>query len=245
MKLSAPVHILKSRAKELKRSRSITMTEALDEIAQTEGFSSWSLLQAKVRDSIPKKREDILGYLNPGDMMLIASRPGLGKTTFALQILLQAAKENRKCFFFTLEYSHKDVASKVANLDESIGEKHPNLSFDFSDEISSEYVIEQTRSKITEGSLIAIDYLQLLDQKRTNLELQNQVESLKRFANQEKCIVIFISQLDRAFEEKDKARPDLEDVRLPNPLDLSLFNKTMFLHNGKKVFVSPSQFEIS
>ena len=40
MKLSAPVYKLKKQAKELKRSKSITMTEALDRVAKDEGFSS-------------------------------------------------------------------------------------------------------------------------------------------------------------------------------------------------------------
>jgi hypothetical protein len=40
MKLTAPLHVLKGKAKELKRSQAITMTEALDQIAKVEGFSS-------------------------------------------------------------------------------------------------------------------------------------------------------------------------------------------------------------
>ena len=112
------------------------MTEALDEIAKTEGFSSWSLLLAKSKELIPKTQEDILNYLNPGDLMLIGARPGLGKTTFTLQILLQAVKEKRQCYFFSLEYSRRDLAAKLADLDESIGQNNPFIHFDFSDEIS-------------------------------------------------------------------------------------------------------------
>src|SRR5688572_17468392 len=105
MKLSAPIYVLKSQAKNLKRAKSITMTEALDEIAQREGYSSWSLLQSKAKKELfPKTCEEILEYLNPGDLMLIGSRPGLGKTTFTLKILVQAVNEGRRCFFFTLEY---------------------------------------------------------------------------------------------------------------------------------------------
>jgi replicative DNA helicase len=244
MKLSAPVHKLKSKAKELKKAKSIAMTEALNEVAKAEGYSSWSLLQSKAKDIFPKKSEEILDYLNPGDLMLIGSRPGLGKTTFTLQILLQAIQEKRKCFFFSLEYTHKDVASKIANLDETISQNNPYLTFDFSDAISAEYVIQQTKDQIEEGSLIAIDYLQLLDQQRSKPELQDQIEELKTYAKEKECIIVFISQVDRAFEETDKDRPSLDDERLPNPVDLGLFNKSMFLHNGKKIFNSPVSFEI-
>jgi len=244
MKLSAPIHVLKSKAKDLKKSKSITMAEALKEVAKSEGYSSWSLLQSKAKDMFPKTSEEILGYLNPGDLMLIGSRPGLGKTTFTLQLLLQAVKEKRRCYFFSLEVTHKDVASKVADLDENIGQNNPFLKFDFSDEISSQHIKEQTNDGLVEGSIIAVDYLQLLDQQRTKPELQVQVKELKEFAKKKGCIIIFISQLDRSFESKDKDRPGLEDVRLPNPVDLRLFNKTMFLHNGKKIFTSPASFEL-
>src|SRR5689334_1363306 len=111
MKLSAPIFVLKSQAKELKRHKQITMVEALNQIAQREGFASWSLLQSKTKDLIPKTREEVLGYLNPGDLFLIASRPGLGKTTFALQILIQAFHEHRTCCYFSLESHKRDVAA--------------------------------------------------------------------------------------------------------------------------------------
>src|SRR4051812_24562923 len=122
MKLSAPIYVLKSQAKELKRTKQIKMVEALDQIAQREGFSSWSLLQSKAKDLHPKIREEILGYLNPGDLFLIASRPGLGKTTFALQLLVQAFHENKTCCFFSLESSKRDVAARIADLDKTLGE---------------------------------------------------------------------------------------------------------------------------
>ena len=92
MKLSAPIYVLKSQAKELKRTKQITMVEALNQIAQREGFSSWSLLQSKAKDLYPRVREDILGYLNPGDLFLIASRPGLGKTTLADSLPLRTIR---------------------------------------------------------------------------------------------------------------------------------------------------------
>lgn len=62
-KLSAPIFVLKSQAKEMKRTQSISMTEALNLIAQRESYLSWSLLQSKARDLVPKTREEILGYL--------------------------------------------------------------------------------------------------------------------------------------------------------------------------------------
>lgn len=244
MKLSAPIHILKSKAKSLKRTQNLTLTEALDIVAKEEGFSSWSLLMAKSENIFPKSREEILAYLNPCDLLLIGARPGQGKTTFTLQILLQAIGENRSCYFFSLEYTRKDVAAKLASIEPNMGEWNSLLSFDFSDEISATYIIEKLKGKELRGSLIGIDYLQLLDQKRSHPELQIQIEDLKKFAKETGCIFIFISQIDRTFEATGRSRPTLEDIRLPNPVDLKLFDKKMFLHNGKKIFTSPTSFEI-
>jgi replicative DNA helicase len=233
MKLTAPVHVLKGKAKELKRSQAITMIEALDQVAKAEGFNSWSLLQSKVKAFTPQTKEDLLDYLHPGDLLLIGARPGLGKTTLTLQLLLQAIKEGRLCFFFSLEYTQKMLSARLAELDKEFEPNEPLLKLDLSDEISSDYIMSITKDTVTEGSLIAVDYLQLLDQNRNKPPLQKQVEDLKAYAKEKRCIVIFISQIDRTFDEEERIKPSMEDVRLPNPLDLALFNKSIFVQNSQ------------
>ena len=71
MKLSAPIHVLKSQAKSLKKVELITMTEALNKIATQEGFSSWSLLQSKRDSVLPNSYDEVL------DKKLVQS-PGAG-----------------------------------------------------------------------------------------------------------------------------------------------------------------------
>ncbi len=233
MKLTAPVYVLKRRARELKRLTTVTLAEALDQIARVEGYHSWSLLQSKMKAFVPKTTEDILEYLNPGDLVLVGARPGLGKTTLTLQLLSQAIGQGRLCFFFSLEYTHSDVVAKLSQLDATFEQLEESLKLDFSDEISSDYVIDKTSGMVTEGSLIAIDYLQLLDQQRNKPSLQMQVEDLKKYAKETKSIFIFISQIDRTFDQQKEVRPSLADVRLPNPLDLGLFNKSIFVQDGQ------------
>jgi hypothetical protein len=44
--------------------------------------------------------------------------------------------------------------------------------------------------------------------------------------------VIFLSQIDRSYDPANKPCPDIKDLRLPNPLDVGVFSKTCFLHEG-------------
>lgn len=236
MKLSAPLHVLKQRAKENKRAQSTPLNAALNDIAKAEGFASWSLLQSKAKNYIPKTAEDILDYLNPGDLLLIGARPGLGKTTLALELLLRGRKQDRACFFFSFEYTHAEIERKLSSLDGDFAVGDPRLSLDFSDDICADYILRETAGQVEEGSLIAIDYLQLLDQQRQKPSLQSQVETLKEYAKSTRCIVIFISQIDRRFDQSTGQAPGPGDIRLPNPLDLGLFNKKIFVQ-GDEVFL--------
>ena len=59
-----------------------------------------------------------------------------------------------------------------------------------------------------------------------------QVRALRHFARERGLILVFLSQIDRSYDPTRKPLPDIDDVRLPNPLDLSLFDQTCFLNRG-------------
>ncbi len=105
------------------------------------------------------------------------------------------------------------------------------FEFDGSDAISADYVIAALASA-PRGTLVVIDYLQLLDQKRDRPDLMIQVQALKTFAFERGLILIVLSQIDRSYDFGAKPYPGIEDVRLTNPLDLTHFNKTCFLNDG-------------
>jgi len=234
MKLSAPIHVLKSQAKRIKRAESLTMTEALNQVANKEGFSSWSLLQSKSEEIYPTSYDEILSFFNGGDLILIGARPSYGKTSFTIGLFVQAIQEKRaKSYYFTLAETHKDVAGRIAIYDEMIGQNNEVFELNYSNNISAEYIINKVRPSIREKSVIVIDYLQLLDEKRVNPALQDQVKMLQDFAKESKCIIIFLSQVNREIEYKNVRRPTVEDIRLPNPLDTKLFNKMIFLYREK------------
>jgi len=230
MKLSAPVYRLKRKAKELARKDDIPLHLALDRIAVGEGLGAWSLLAAKSADTL--SAEGLLARLEPGDLLLIGARPGHGKTLLSLQLAVEAMKAERRAAFFTLEYTAKDVLGRFRALGVEPAQFEALFCFDDSDEISADHIM-QVLEEAPPGTLAIVDYLQLLDQKRGNPELAVQIRALKAFAREKGVILAFISQIDRSYDPATKTCPDLRDIRLPNPLDLSLFSKACFLNRGE------------
>lgn len=232
MKLSAPIHHLKRRAKLLHRREQIPLHAALDRIAAAEGYRSWGLLAA--RQPFTSAAAALWRQLAPGDLALIASRPGQGKTLVGLALAVEAARAGCRGAFFSLEYTGKDVAARLQSLgfdrDELAG-----FDVDCSDTISAGHVIA-AMAGAPSGTLVVIDYLQLLDQRRDNPELSLQVRELKSFAAARGAIIVLISQVDRAYDPVAKPFPDSADIRLPNPVDLRLFDRMCFLNAGEASF---------
>ncbi|MCP4560210.1 MAG: AAA family ATPase [Bosea sp.] len=233
MKLSAPVYRLKRKAKELARKDDIPLHLALDRVAVGEGFGAWSLLAAKSAETL--SAEGLLARLEPGDLLLIGARPGHGKTLLSLQLAVEAMKAGRRAVFFTLEYTARDVLRRFRALGVDPAQFEALFSFDDSEAISADHIM-QALAEAPRGTLAIVDYLQLLDQKRGNPELGAQISALKAFAQEKGVILAFISQIDRSYDPAAKPCPDLDDVRLPNPFDLSLFSKSCFLNEGEVRF---------
>ncbi len=233
MHLSAPIFQLKRQAKQLSRDHDIPLHAALDRIARQEGFSSWSLLAAHI-PRVPSDRpaSALLDQLRSGDLVLLGARPGHGKTMMGLELISDAVKAGRRGVFFTLEFNAQEAFERFQSVAGNLKSKPENIKIDASDSISADYVIERL-SAVPRGTIAVIDYLQIMDQRRVEPDLSKQVAALKAFAAQSGVIIVFISQIDRAYELSTKPIPELADVRLPNPLDLALFDKACFLNNGQ------------
>lgn len=236
MKLTRPIFRLKRDARIASRTHGIPLHSALDRVAAEEGYKSWSLLAAAHAPARPE--EHLHSHLKPGDLVLIGGRPGQGKTMAALNLAARAVATGNESVFFTLEYSAQDVSERLKRIGmPPQGERFFHV--DCSDDICADYVADRLRMA-RRGTLAVVDYLQILDQRRDTQPLDRQVRSLKELARRKGLILAFVSQIDRSFDASNRSCPDLRDVRLPNPLDLSLFDRAVFVHGSEVKMQRPS-----
>lgn len=235
MKLSAPIFKLKRQAKLLSRSAGIPLSAALDRIAKGQGFPRWSLLSRHEASKSPAIQ--IMERLHPGDMLLLAARPEQGKTLLGLDLIVKAIVAGRTGAFFTLEYTTTDVLRQFRAIGADPNAFGDACALFTSDSICAGYVTDHLQTA-QQGTLVVIDYLQLLDQQRQNPDLAAQIATLKSFAETKGVIIVILSQIDRSFDPSAKEMPDVGDIRLPNPLDLSLFSQTCFLNDGNIKFAA-------
>lgn len=226
MKLSSPIFKLKRQARLLARRDGIPLHKALDQIAVAEGFRSWSHLAAA--QPAPNPAQRILTDISPGDLYLIGARPGQGKTLLGLELAARAAEIDRRGYFFTLDFNEADVEGCYRTL----GLDPQAVIVDTSDDISALYIVDKIAGK-SHDALIVVDYLQLLDQKRSHPDLSEQIEMLQVHGISTGAVVFMIFQIDRRFDGSDKVMPDITDIRLPNPLDLSMFDRACFINSGE------------
>lgn len=233
MKLSVPIFKLKRQAKILSREKNIPLHMALNMVARIQGFKAWDYLSAF--EAKQNHTRQISKQLNDCDLMLLAARPGHGKTILAIQLLLTAINSGKQGFFFSLDYNELDIWTQIQKLNVDPNQLSDRLYVDTSDDINAQYIsncLEQDSS----NAFVIIDYMQLLDQKRQNPALDLQINQLSELAKKSGATIIMLSQIHRDFELSAKIIPELNDLKLPNQVNLNNFSKTCFLHNGQIEF---------
>ena len=178
--------------------------------------------------------------LNKTDLILLAARPGMGKTAFALNIASHAAvKQHKRVAFFSLEMSKEQLASRLLSTLGAIESQKIKTGKMSEDEwsrlipagdilSSSEMYLDDTPSitvpamkaklrRLKGVELVVIDYLQLLQSGR---RIENRVQevseitrNLKILAKELNVPVITLSQLSRESEKRADHRPQLSDMR--------------------------------
>ena len=181
--------------------------------------------------------------LNKSDLLLIAARPAMGKTSFALNIGLNVAKKYRSTVaFFSLEMSREQLAMRLLS-SESFVDSQKMATGKLSEEEWSKLclasaALSQTDIRVDDNpaitvaemnaklrrvdnlGLVIIDYLQLMNSSGYGKGSENRVQavgeisrSLKIMAKELNVPVICLSQLSRAVESRTDKRPIMSDLR--------------------------------
>lgn len=187
--------------------------------------------------------DSTISGLNKSDLIIIAARPGMGKTSFALNIAQNVANkfyyanDDRQIVIFSLEMSADQLASRMLSSMAEVDSKNlrsgVNINFeklaDAAGELSkyriyiddsSATTVQQMKAKLRRldnVGLVIIDYLQLMgsNQKTDNrvLIISEITRQMKILAKELNIPVILLSQLSRATESRTDKRPMLSDLR--------------------------------
>lgn len=226
----APLFILKAQATRLARAERLPRHVALDRIAALHGFPRWSLLAERAREARPVSQ--VLADTEPGRLVLIAGRPQQGKTMLGMRLAFEAARRVGRSAVFSLDAPAEELRTCYTRAGGSAEVWERQLHLDTADDTTAARIAERAEG-VGRGGVVLVDYLQLLDQRRTAPEVEDQVRDLRSFARARGAIVAVLSQIDRRFLATGRELPGLDDVRLPNPLDLGLFDRAVFLHGGR------------
>ena len=230
---------------DIRRRKDMQGLQRINEII-IQTFDRLDMLNSEDRDSVRgiptgiKDLDNTITGLNRSDLILLAARPGMGKTSFALNIARNVAvQENKKVAFFSLEMTKEQLTSRLLSTEAMVGGvklRTGKLSEDEwirliegGDVLSKSQIyfddtpgitVPEMKAKLRrlkDVDLVVIDYLQLMSGgKRIDNRVQEISEitrNLKIMAKEINVPVITLSQLSRASEQRAEHRPMLSDLR--------------------------------
>ncbi len=216
--------------------------------------------------------DKITNGLQNSDLILLAARPGVGKTSFSMNILVHAATElGKKCAIFSLEMSKEQLMQRAicslakvsmgkALKGEMDGEEwkriwaaskkleQSGLYIDDSSMTTPADLLSKCRRlKMQEGlDLIMVDYIQLMTsakkQDNRQLEISDISRTLKIAAKELNVPIIVLSQLSRAVESRQDHRPLLSDLRDSGAIEQDA-DIVLFIYNPEKYNDVPQEDE--
>ena len=199
-----------------------------------------------------------LGFL-PGQLVVVAARPAMGKSAFALNLLTNAAlKSNKSVVYFSLEMGKEELVNRILAA-EAMVDSNKIRSGKLEDEdwislTNASGVLSEAKIILDDSAgfspielrarcrklkmehdigLVVIDYLQLMDASKSNASRQADISeisrSLKVLAREIGVPIIALSQLSRAPEQRPDHRPMLSDLRESGSIEQDA-DMVMFLY---------------
>lgn len=181
--------------------------------------------------------------LQRSDLVIVAARPAMGKTAFALNVAQQAAIKGRaSVLIFSMEMSKEQLGQRLLSMESRVEMQklktgdlnrkdwddinialdilsEANIFIDDTPGISIMEIKNKCRRIKAEHELdlIVLDYLQLMSYEGKTDSRQQEISALSRhlklLAREMDCPVIVLSQLSRAPEQRTDHRPQLSDLR--------------------------------
>jgi len=216
--------------------------------------------------------DKLLGGLQRSDLIIIAGRPGMGKSSLGLNIALHAAKKyDLRVGLFSLEMSTEQVVQRLLAAETGIDSQRLRLGtfgegdwpklveaagvladaplfIDDTPAISAlEMRTKARRLHAEQGlDLLIVDYLQLM---RSDVRFENRVQeisyisrSLKSLARELEVPLVAISQLSRAVESRHDKRPLLSDLRESGALEQDA-DVVMFIYRDDAYYTEDEWYE--
>ena len=209
---------------------------------------------------------------HPGDMIIIAARPAMGKTAFSLSIIHNVSVvEKIPSAFFSLEMSKEQIVMRLLSLETRIPLKKIRSGFLGQDELEkiadiassislAPIFIDDTASlsildlrakarrlkREKDIQLIIVDYLQLMRSHRRTENRQQEVaeisRGLKALAKELNVPVIALAQLSRQAEMRADKKPQLADLRESGSIEQDA-DLVMFIHRPEYYKKNPTPEE--
>lgn len=179
--------------------------------------------------------------LHRGDLIIVAGRPGMGKSAFSGNILETASKAGLHSLLFSLEMNKCDITERFVASHGSVKYHHIQSGYITNDEwpriteaasridtwrlaiddtpamMLAEINIKAKRQKKQGLDLIVVDYLQLMpisNQKDSRTIALGEISrGLKQLAREVDAAVIAVSQLNRSVDSRPDKRPNMSDLR--------------------------------
>lgn len=215
--------------------------------------------------------DDFLGGLQRSDLIVLAARPSLGKTSLALNIARNTASNQKACVaLFSLEMSRQAVVQRLLANEANVDSRHVRLGLYTEEEerrimeasgILSEapiYIDDSPQLRVVEMrgkarrlhfertvDLVIVDYLQLIQgEARGDSRVQEVSEitrSLKALAREIDAPVLAISQLSRAVEWRASHKPQLADLRESGSIEQDA-DVVLFIYRDE-VYITEDEWE--
>ncbi len=251
---------------DIREGRSTGAVRPINEVL-SEAFETYTRLTSPERDLYAgistgiQALDNLTTGLNRSDLIIVGARPGMGKTSFALNIAAHVADaEKRKVIIFNLEMSCEQMVNRfVSSYGRVSGSKlrtgHLSeeewnriasagqllcqlpIYLDDSAAITVPEMMSRVR-RIRDVGLVVVDYLQLMQladrragENRTQ-EVSQITRSLKIMAKQLNVPVLVCAQLSRATERQSNHRPTLADLRESGSIEQDA-DQVLFLYRDE------------